>query len=65
MMIRSSILSLLMLAAATVACAAPDAKGYDKDGKIDQLNVGTYFWGDEVSTEDLAGKVVLVQIAGL
>lgn len=31
---------------------------------IDQLNTGTWWYGPQVSTKDLAGKVVLVELWG-
>ena len=35
------------------------------DASIDGLRLGKYFWGEEIALDDLKGKVVLVQIAGL
>ncbi len=36
----------------------------EEDLTIDDLNLGTWWYGPQVTTKDLAGKVVLVEMWG-
>ncbi len=49
---------LLALTTAGAGAAPPD------DIKLDNLNLGTYWFGQKVMKKDLMGKVVLVEIYG-
>ena len=49
---------LLMLAAGGGAAPQEDAP------RIEKLNLGTYWYGTEITKKDLLGKVVLVEIWG-
>ena len=57
---RASVLAMALFALATFrADAAPP-----DDITIDDLKLGTYWYGPKVSKKDLLGKVVLVEIYG-
>ena len=58
-------IAIAVLALAAAAPAAAQMESYTTQGKLAELRVGTYYWGEKVGNADLAGKVVLVQMAGL
>lgn len=60
MRIAASLLLVLALGLAAPGVRAEDAPTSDTSkSTIDQLDLGTYWWGAEVNKEDLRGKVVL------
>lgn len=49
----------------TLPVAADDGQGTAAPGAtVDELNLGTYWYGVDVDKRDLIGKVVLVEIWG-
>ena len=49
---------------AALLALAPFGAGADETITIDDLNLGTHWYGPKVTTKDLAGKVVLVEMWG-
>lgn len=58
------------LAAAAAALAVAGTTGHaaaapqEKESRIEDLRLGEYWFGPEIDTDDLIGKVVLVEIWG-
>lgn len=63
---RGSVIVMLALCALLVSPAlAGEGQGTaEPDSKVEDLDLGTYWYGTEISKEDLKGKVVLVEIWG-
>ena len=57
----------IVVAAALAGCALWNASALgegDRKPRIEQLDLGTYWYGAEVGLDDLKGKVVLVELWG-
>jgi len=61
------IATLFGVAAAGIAAFAAELPGEPTsiDGTLAELNVGEHYLGAQVTKDDLAGKVVLVEYGGL
>ena len=57
------IVSLILWATALVAIDEGQGVGAP-DARVEELHLGEYWFGAEVSHEDLIGKVVLVELWG-
>ncbi|MHC4925704.1 MAG: hypothetical protein ACYTG4_16800 [Planctomycetota bacterium] len=60
-------IALTILAAAGLGFAALDSgQGPDPDGEclVEDVNLGEFWYGQEVTHDDLVGKVVLVELWG-
>jgi hypothetical protein len=62
-MARMRILPVL-LATAALAAGESGQGPADENARVEGLQLGTYWYGAKISQEDLAGKVVLVEIWG-
>ncbi len=61
----ATVLLVLALGLATSGVYAEDApEGDTSKSTIDQLDLGTYWWGVEINKEDLRGKVILWETWG-
>ena len=54
----------VLLAAAALAAGESGQGPADENARVEGLQLGTYWYGARISPEDLAGKVVLVEIWG-
>jgi len=55
---------LVLLTATALALADSGQGPADPNARVDELNLGTYWYGAKVDPQDLKGKVVLVEIWG-
>jgi hypothetical protein len=60
----AALLLALLVAATAAGVGAEEEKPTEVEISIDDLNVGTHWYGPEVTAKDLAGKVVLVELWG-